>query len=133
MHVFSWLPGAAMVARADVVLFHGGYGTMMETIRAGVPSVLLPFHTEQEGNGRRLEQNGAAQVLAPVDDDLIPCKPVGWGGSLRPSLSPMVAPTASVADRRCRRLSDPRYQTKPAVSVTPRPPTRCPHWHQNDH
>ena len=79
MRVFSWLPGAAMVARADVVLFHGGYGTMMETVRAGVPSVVLPFHTEQEGNGRRLEQNEVAQVLAPVDDDLTPME-TRWGG-----------------------------------------------------
>jgi len=79
MRVFSWLPGAAMVARADVVLFHGGYGTMMETVRAGVPSVVLPFHTEQEGNGRRLEQNGAAQVLAPVDRDLVPME-TRWAG-----------------------------------------------------
>lgn len=79
MRVFSWLPGAAMVARADVVLFHGGYGTMMETIRAGVPSVVLPFHTEQEGNGRRLEQNGTSQVLAPIDNDLVPIE-TRWGG-----------------------------------------------------
>lgn len=79
MRVFSWLPGAAMVARADVVLFHGGYGTMMETIRAGVPSVVLPFHTEQEGNGRRLEQNEVARVLAPVDGDLLPME-TRWGG-----------------------------------------------------
>lgn len=112
MHVFPWLPGAAMVALADVVLFHGGYGTMMETIRAGVPSVVLPFHTEQEGNGRRLEQNGAAQVLAPADDDLIPLE-TRWGGGqftalacrqwwLRPHQVRAVIATT---------LSDRRYQT----------------------
>ncbi|MCP4537264.1 MAG: hypothetical protein GY832_08960 [Chloroflexi bacterium] len=79
LRVFPWVPGAAMVARADGVLFHGGYGTMMETVRAGVPSVVLPFHAEQEGNGRRLEQSGAAQVLAPEADTLEPL--VGqWGG-----------------------------------------------------
>ncbi len=112
MHVFSWLPGAAMVARADVVLFHGGYGTMMETIRAGVPSVVLPFHTEQEGNGRRLEQNGAAQVLAPVDDDLIPLE-TRWGGGQFTALAcrqwwlqPHQVRTVVAAA-----LSDPRYQT----------------------
>lgn len=76
---FPWVPGAAMIARADVVLFHGGYGTMMETVRAGVPSVVLPFHAEQESNGRRLQQSGATQVLAPDDADLKPL--MGrWGG-----------------------------------------------------
>lgn len=72
LQVFPWVPGAAMIDRADVVLFHGGYGTMMETVRFGTPAVVLPFHTEQEGNGRRLEQCGAARILAPADDDLTP-------------------------------------------------------------
>ena len=82
LQVFPWVPGAAMVARADVVLFHGGYGTLMETVQAGVPSVVLPFHTEQEGNGRRLEQNGMAEVLAPADGDLIPVETRWAGGRL---------------------------------------------------
>lgn len=69
---FSWVPGTAMVGRADVVVFHGGYGTMMETVRFGVPSVVVPFHTEQESNGRRLEREGVARVLAPADEDLTP-------------------------------------------------------------
>ena len=71
-HAFPWVPGPAVIASSDVVLFHGGYGTMMETVRAGVPSVVLPFHTEQEGNGRRLEQSGSARVLAPDIADLHP-------------------------------------------------------------
>jgi UDP:flavonoid glycosyltransferase YjiC (YdhE family) len=61
-----------MVRQADVVVFHGGYGTMMETVRAATPSVVVPFHSEQESNGRRLEQNGAAVVLGPRDEDLRP-------------------------------------------------------------
>jgi UDP:flavonoid glycosyltransferase YjiC (YdhE family) len=43
---------------------------MMEAVRAAVPAVVLPFHTEQEGNGRRLQQSGVARVLAPEDEDL---------------------------------------------------------------
>lgn len=103
MRVFSWLPGAAMVARADVVLFHGGYGTMMETVRAGVPSVVLPFHTEQEGNGRRLEQNEAAQVLAPVDDDLTPLD-TRWGGGQFTALA-------------CRQWWLQPHQVRTAISI----------------
>ena len=61
----AWVPGAAVIARADVVLFHGGYGTTMETVHYGTPSVVLPFHSEQEANGRRLEASGAARVLLP--------------------------------------------------------------------
>lgn len=64
----SWVPGAAVIDRADVVLFHGGYGTTMETVRYGTPSVVVPFHSEQEANGRRLEASGAARVLLPSQE-----------------------------------------------------------------
>jgi hypothetical protein len=53
---------------------------MMETIRAGVPSVVLSFHTEQEGNGRRLAQNAVTRVLAPPDAVLTPVTSRWAGG-----------------------------------------------------
>ena len=62
----AWVPGPAVIARSDVVVFHGGYGTTMETICYGLPSVIIPFHSEQEANGRRLEASGAARLLTPV-------------------------------------------------------------------
>jgi UDP:flavonoid glycosyltransferase YjiC (YdhE family) len=68
-----WVPGPALVARSQCVVFHGGYGTTMETARFGVPSVVLPFHSEQEANGRRLEAAGMARVIAP---DLSSCQVV---------------------------------------------------------
>ncbi len=61
--MFDWVPADRVIPMADLVVFHGGYGTMMETVAAGKPSVVIPFHTEQEGNGRRLEQLGCAKVL----------------------------------------------------------------------
>jgi len=63
---YQWVPGMAVIQRSDVVVFHGGYGTTMETVRFGVPSVVLPFHSEQESNGRRLEACGACRVLSPA-------------------------------------------------------------------
>jgi len=62
IHAFPWLPGPQMMARADAVVFHGGYGTMMEVVQQGLPSVVIPFHTEQEANGHRLEAQGACLV-----------------------------------------------------------------------
>jgi UDP:flavonoid glycosyltransferase YjiC (YdhE family) len=103
LRVFPWVPGAAMVARADGILFHGGYGTMMETVRAGVPSVVLPFHTEQEGNGRRLQHCGAARVLAPEDGDLESLES-RWGGG---QFVAMV----------CRHLPFQPHQVREAVSA----------------
>lgn len=103
MSVFSWVPGAAMIERADGVLSHGGYGTMMETVQAGVPSVVIPFHTEQESNGRRLQQSGAARVLAPGDEDLEPMEG-RWGGGTFVALA-------------CHRLPFQPHQVREAVSA----------------
>lgn len=60
---FSWVPGKLLISKADLVVFHGGYGTMMETISCGKPTLVLPFQSEQEGNGRRLEQLGSGRVV----------------------------------------------------------------------
>jgi len=61
--IFDWLPGRLLISKADIVIFHGGYSTMMETIAYGKPSIIIPFHSEQEGNGRRLEQYGCGKVI----------------------------------------------------------------------
>jgi UDP:flavonoid glycosyltransferase YjiC (YdhE family) len=63
----DWVPGRSIIACADLVIFHGGYGTMMEVVRAGKPSIVIPFHSEQESNGRRLECLGVACVLSISD------------------------------------------------------------------
>ena len=60
---FTWVPGDLLTSKADLVIFHGGYGTMMECITSGKPTITIPFHSEQEGNGRRLEQLGCGRVL----------------------------------------------------------------------
>jgi UDP:flavonoid glycosyltransferase YjiC (YdhE family) len=62
----AWVPGGAMIERADLVVYPGGYGSTMEIVRAGTPGLVIPFHTEQESNGRRLEQQGAGKVLLPA-------------------------------------------------------------------
>lgn len=59
---FDWVPGPVMIQRADLVVFHGGYGTMMEILSSGKPSLTIPYHSEQEGNGRRLQAFGCGCV-----------------------------------------------------------------------
>lgn len=61
----QWLPGQEMIRKSKAVVFHGGYTTMMETVAHGVPSMTIPFHSEQEGNGRRLEALSAGFVFSP--------------------------------------------------------------------
>ncbi len=66
MEFRDWVPGAATIRRSDLVIFHGGYGTTMEVLAAARPSIVLPAHSEQEGNGRRLESLGVGQVFPPL-------------------------------------------------------------------
>lgn len=61
--IFEWLPGGMTISRAHMIISHGGYATMMESLFHAKPSLIIPFHSEQEGNGRRLQQLGCAQVL----------------------------------------------------------------------
>ena len=69
IRMFQWVPGRFLISKADVIIFHGGYGTMMESIAYGKPSIIIPFQTEQEGNGRRLEQLGCGRVIKLSRED----------------------------------------------------------------
>ena len=42
---------------------------MMETIASGKPSITVPFHSEQEGNGRRMEQSGCGMLVKSSKED----------------------------------------------------------------
>lgn len=66
INYYQWVNGPTMISNSNIVVFHGGHGTMMETVNFGIPSVVLPFHSEQEGNGRRLEACSASIVLSPA-------------------------------------------------------------------
>lgn len=65
IRIEAWVPGQAVIAHSRLVVSSGGYGTTMEMVQAGVPGLMIPFHSEQESNARRLEAAGAARVLLP--------------------------------------------------------------------
>lgn len=64
VRVFEWVPGKILIPRSTTVVFHGGYATMMECITCGKPTIIVPSQTEQEGNGRRIEQLGCGISLS---------------------------------------------------------------------
>ncbi|MBI4846466.1 MAG: hypothetical protein HY810_08395, partial [Candidatus Omnitrophica bacterium] len=68
IYYYQWVPGSEVIKCSDAVVFPGGYGTMMETIKFGVPSIIIPFHSEQESNGRRIEQNNAGCLLSSASE-----------------------------------------------------------------
>ncbi|WP_256796071.1 glycosyltransferase [Terrabacter sp. Ter38] len=64
-HVERWWPQDDVMPLASAVVGHGGFGTMMSALVAGVPQVLVPlFAFDQEVNARRIEEVGAGVRLA---------------------------------------------------------------------
>jgi sterol 3beta-glucosyltransferase len=57
---FAWL-----FPRMKAVVHHGGVGTTADALRAGVPSIIVPFTADQPYWGRRIQQLGVGP--APID------------------------------------------------------------------
>lgn len=68
------LPQVALLAHTDVLVTHGGNGSVTEAVSAGVPMVVLPFSTDQFAGAASIERAGIGRVLAPNDlraEDLV--------------------------------------------------------------
>lgn len=66
----SWLvarslPQVSLLAKAGVVVTHGGNNTVTESLTAGCPMVVLPFSTDQFVIAADLERAGLAVALDP--------------------------------------------------------------------
>jgi UDP:flavonoid glycosyltransferase YjiC (YdhE family) len=65
VRVESWMPQDAVLPHTAVVVFHGGYGTMLGALRAGVPLVTMPlFSIDQVANAKRAAERGVGVSLA---------------------------------------------------------------------
>jgi UDP:flavonoid glycosyltransferase YjiC (YdhE family) len=60
IRVAGFLPQARILERADVVVNHGGYGTVSAALGAGLPLFLLPMGADQPYNTERCITAGAA-------------------------------------------------------------------------
>jgi rhamnosyltransferase subunit B len=54
---------SALFPFASLVIHQGGIGTTAQTLRAGVPSLVVPFSHDQPDNAHRLKRLGVGQVL----------------------------------------------------------------------
>lgn len=68
VHVESWFSQDSVMPHAAAVVAHGGFGTMMSALSAGVPMVNLPlFALDQHWNAARLDEVGAGIALSGPD------------------------------------------------------------------
>ena len=71
--VEAWWPQRDVLANSSVVLGHGGFGTTMGAMQAGVPQVVAPiFTSDQVVNGRYVAAVGAGRATGVGPDA------VGW-------------------------------------------------------
>jgi UDP:flavonoid glycosyltransferase YjiC (YdhE family) len=66
VHIARWVPQADVMPHADVIVCHGGSGTVRTALCSGVPTVVVPLFADQPYNARRVEQLGAGIGLDGV-------------------------------------------------------------------
>ena len=65
LHVEPWVAQADVLGHADAVVSHGGFGTTLGAIAAGLPLVVVPVFGDQPDNARGVEAVGAGVVVWP--------------------------------------------------------------------
>jgi UDP:flavonoid glycosyltransferase YjiC (YdhE family) len=63
VHVEKYLPGTLAMQVADLVIHHGGAGTMYQAIQAAKPAIAVATHFEQELVSAVLEEQGIGIFL----------------------------------------------------------------------
>jgi UDP:flavonoid glycosyltransferase YjiC (YdhE family) len=61
--VHDWVPWSELLARAAVVVTHGGAGSTLGPLCKGVPVVVIPLGADHFTNARMLGPSGAAVIL----------------------------------------------------------------------
>jgi MGT family glycosyltransferase len=62
--VVTAAPHSAVLRHAAAVVTHGGHGTVVRALAAGVPMVVLPHGRDQADNARRVSARGAGITLS---------------------------------------------------------------------
>jgi MGT family glycosyltransferase len=63
VHVEPWIDQARVLEHADLVVCHGGSGTALAALAAGVPLVMVPLFADQFENARRIAATRAGRIV----------------------------------------------------------------------
>jgi UDP:flavonoid glycosyltransferase YjiC (YdhE family) len=63
VHTEKFVPQAEVLRHVDLVVHHGGTGTMLGTLAEGLPQLILPQGADQPFNGMMIERAGAGRAL----------------------------------------------------------------------
>jgi UDP:flavonoid glycosyltransferase YjiC (YdhE family) len=70
VRVERWVPQQDVLGHASAALVHGGSGSTLGALAAGVPLVVMPLFADQPQNARRVAEVGAGAAVEPNRDDL---------------------------------------------------------------
>ncbi|MER6382157.1 macrolide family glycosyltransferase [Streptomyces sp. NPDC001250] len=62
-----WVSHVAVLEHAKAFVTHGGMGSVMDSLSAGVPMVMVPHSPLDRPTGRRVTDLGLGEVIAPED------------------------------------------------------------------
>jgi UDP:flavonoid glycosyltransferase YjiC (YdhE family) len=63
VHAERWVPMADILADAAAMVMHGGAGTTLAALAAGVPTVVMPLFADQPLNARQIAKLGVGVAL----------------------------------------------------------------------
>ena len=70
VRVERWVPQAAVMAQASAMVGHGGSGSTLMALAAGVPQAFVPLFVDGPANARRVAGLGAGIALDPGSGEL---------------------------------------------------------------
>jgi UDP:flavonoid glycosyltransferase YjiC (YdhE family) len=69
VRLLDWVPLGALLAASDAVIHHGGSGTTLTALNAGLPQLVLPQGADQFRNAAVIAKSGAGAVVRPTELD----------------------------------------------------------------
>jgi UDP:flavonoid glycosyltransferase YjiC (YdhE family) len=70
VHVEQWIPQAAVMAHTAVMVGHGGAGSTLGALAAGVPSAMIPLFADQPINAQLVQKAGAGIAIEGAEAGL---------------------------------------------------------------
>jgi UDP:flavonoid glycosyltransferase YjiC (YdhE family) len=70
VRIERWVPQQDVLGHAAAAVVHGGSGSTLGAIAAGVPLVVVPLFADQPQNARRVAEVGAGLAVEPDRDDV---------------------------------------------------------------
>lgn len=65
VHIESYIPQSLLLPHCDLVINHGGSGTVMDALSHGLPMVIIPIGADQPVNARNCARMEVARVIEP--------------------------------------------------------------------